>query len=46
MLGLLYPAKALSVTKSYVSKKRQVYFVTLGLGSGKRALGVARFICA
>ena len=41
MLGLLYPAKAMSVTKS-----RQVYFVTLGLGSGKRAVGVARFICA
>lgn len=41
MLGLLYPAWLESV-----SKKRQVYFVTLGLGGGKRAVGVARFICA
>ena len=40
MLGLLYPVKAMSVTKS-----RQVYFVTFGLGSGKHVVGAAHIIC-
>lgn len=41
MLGLLYPAWLESV-----SKKRQVYFVTLGLEGGKHAVGAAHIICA